>query len=147
MEDVTNDELRRRIKAKEYIATPKKAPSEMTQKEALLWEKDCLNARLRITEDAKRRPGLLLRIQDIERIFFNEKVDKVIKQVYAGPFENEVDEVDEEEEPDLPVNSTGFLNESDNYGTEPDDIVDEPVEEVKVPTIEDEIENDPLFTD
>lgn len=148
-------EIRRRLKAKEYLVTPDGPPGEMNEKEALLWEKACLEARLKITEDHKRKPGLLFRIQEIELMFRNKKAVTKYKEIMTGPFENEIEPVKSIEFDD----TVGFENEvapviEPTPEPEPEPLVnDEPIPEVVInTTVEEEIEqinqtieDDPLF--
>ena len=103
-ENVTVEELRQRRGEKKYLVDPMyfcgKMPWDMDQTEALQWERECLVQTLRITETPKRRPGILLRINEIDHKFKLEKAKKAYKDSYAEAvsFENEVvSDVAEEE--------------------------------------------------
>lgn len=146
-------EILRRLKAREYLVIPDSPPGEMNKQDALLWEKACLEARLRITDDHKRKPGLLYRIQEIELKFRNKKAVKVYKQMTSGPFENEIEPVKSIKFDDV----VGFENEPEDED-EPELEVEPLVNDVPEPevvvntTVEDEmeqinksIEEDPLF--
>jgi len=64
-----------------YIVTPKKEPSKMTQKEALEWERDCLYMYIKKNTDKKRLSGYRLRIEEIDKMFLNEKIANVVKNL------------------------------------------------------------------
>lgn len=135
-------DLLKRIRSGRHIVDPKKPTIQMTQREAFEWELECLEARLSITTNPKQKPGLIMRMQEIQNKFLNEEKKKVIKAVYNGPFDNEKiddnidldDEADPDDDKDLFINDMNNVNddEPDPFENEASDVVDK-------------IKDDPLF--
>lgn len=142
------DEIRRRLKTGEYLVTPDKPTNQMSQEEALLWEKANLEARLRVTDDDKRRPGLLYRIQEIEAEFRKKAAVKKYQEVIEGPFENESEEnLDEEIEEEHSFESAEFENEREVPEKDPDIAEQVVAIEKEVEAVTKEIEKDTLFNE
>lgn len=154
---VSDEELKRRVKNGEYIIIPKKPTKEMTQHEALEWERDCLLARLRINKDMKRKKGYRMRIDEIERRFRLEKAQQAYDEVLKDDviFENE-------QEPEKDEDNTFFVNEmslddddddegslyvNEVEGDDNSDIEEDSSDDISTEDIEQEIEDDILFED
>jgi len=148
-EKITVEELRKRVRMNEHIITPNKSPSLMTEEESLSWERECLEAYLRITVDPKRRPGLMGRINEIIALSLKKKAQKAYDKVYNEAFENEdVEEddtievsngfeTDETEEEEKEFEGPTFENETSDLDEDDDEVVDNDKENEK--SIDDDI--------
>lgn len=146
------NEIRRRIRAGEYVVNPGKSPSLMSEDEFLKWDRACLQARLLASEDPRRKSGYMIQIQKIDQIFRERKAKKAYKKVISGPFETDVDYDADLNSPrqSEPEFETEFEDEEED---EDEEFEDEEEEEPDIEELDTEenteevynIEDDPLF--